>query len=474
MEFEGVMSVADTKTIYSVSQINELIKRRLESDERFIHCYVVGEISNFKHHSSGHMYFTLKDDKSRIQSVMFASRNRFLSFRAEDGMRVICFGSLGVFDRGGQYQLYVDEMQPDGIGALYIAFEQLRKQLADEGLFNEERKRKLPAFPTRVGVVTSPTGAVIRDICSTLARRYPMTKVILAPALVQGPEAAATIVEGISRLQKLEPSPDVIIIGRGGGSLEELWPFNEEIVARAIAACTIPVVSAVGHETDFTISDYVADMRAATPTAAAELVAPHFQDLRQQLQQITQRAQASLRWKLNDANNRVASLENSVSLADPKRSLDRQRQAIDYLEGQLRQCISAPIASATKRVNRFNDRLHAIDLGRKITLLRMQLGGIERIVTERTVRQHQNGAASLDRLIASLEALNPLSVLRRGFSIVYGADGKKVIQSVNQVSNGDTVYLHLSDGRVPATIKRKGGNVSDRNDGSDKQLRLDL
>jgi exodeoxyribonuclease VII large subunit len=474
VEFEGVMSVADTKTVYSVSQINELIKQRLESDERFIHCYVVGEISNFKHHSSGHMYFTLKDDKSRIQTVMFASRNRFLSFRAEDGMRVICFGSLGVFDRGGQYQLYVDEMQPDGIGALYIAFEQLRKQLADEGLFNEERKRKLPAFPSRVGVVTSPTGAVIRDICSTLARRYPMTKVILAPALVQGPEAAATIVEGLSRLQKLEPPPDVIIIGRGGGSLEELWPFNEEIVARAIAACTIPVVSAVGHETDFTISDYVADMRAATPTAAAELVAPHFQDLRQQLHQITQRAQASLRFKLNDANNRVASLENSVSLADPKRSLDRQRQAIDYLEGQLRQCISAPIASATKKVNRFNDRLHAIDFGRKIALLRMQLDRIERIVTERTVRQHQNEAASLDRLIASLEALNPLSVLRRGFSIVYGADGKKVIQSVNQVSNGDTVYLHLSDGRVPAIIKRKGGNSSDRSEGSDNQLRLDL
>jgi exodeoxyribonuclease VII large subunit len=468
------MSLTDTRTIYTVSEMNELIKHHLESDERFIHCYVVGEISNFKHHSSGHMYFTLKDDKSRISAVMFSSRNRFLSFRAEDGMRVICLGSLGVFERSGQYQVYVDDMQPDGVGALYVAFEQLRKQLATEGLFREERKRPLPTFPARVGVVTSPTGAVIRDICSTLARRYPLTKVILAPALVQGPEAALTIVEGIKRLAKLEPVPDVIIIGRGGGSLEELWPFNEEIVARAIAACPIPVVSAVGHETDFTISDYVADMRAATPTAAAELVAPHIQDLQGQLLQLSQRAQASLRWKLTDAGNRVASLGNSVSLADPKRSLERKKQAVDYLEGQLRQFISAPITNAAKTVNRLNDRLHAIDFGRKVTLLRMQLDKTERSIHERTVRHYRNESASLDRMIASLEALNPLSVLRRGFSIVYGADGKKVIQSVSQVANGDTVYLHLSDGQVPAAIKLRGGTTSDRDERADKQLRLDL
>ncbi len=466
--------MTDSKTIYTVCEINELIKERLESDERFIHCYIVGEISNFKHHSSGHMYFTLKDEKSRISAIMFSSRNRFLSFRAEDGMRVICFGSVGVFERGGQYQIYVDEMQPDGIGALYVAFEQLRNQLAKEGLFNQERKRPLPLFPTQVGVVTSPTGAVIRDICSTLARRYPLTKVILAPALVQGPDAAATIVEGIERLSNLTPKLDVIIIGRGGGSLEELWPFNEEIVARAIAICTIPVVSAVGHETDFTISDYVADMRAATPTAAAELVAPHIQDLRHRLHQIVDRAGASLNFKLNDVRNRVVSLENSVTLADPKRAIDRQRQAVDYLEGQLRQYIRAPITNAARIVNRLNDRLHAVDFGRKITLRRMQLDKIEHAVTEKTIRRYSNESASLDRIVASLEALNPLSVLRRGFSIVYGSDKKSVIHSVSQVTHGDLVYLHLSDGSVPASIKLKGGNTSGGNEPGDKQLKLDL
>lgn len=240
-------AAAEAEAVLTVTELNRRIKERLESDPRLIQCRVVGEISNFKHHPSGHMYFTLKDETSRIRAVMFSSRNRRLQFQPEDGMRVIAFGSVGVFERDGQYQLYVEDLEPDGLGALYVRYEQLRHQLAEEGLFAPERKRPLPRFPLRVGVVTSPTGAVIRDICTTIERRYPLARVILAPAQVQGPDAAPTIVRALEVLYALEPKVDVIIVGRGGGSLEELWPFNEEMVVRAVARSPVPVVSAVGH-----------------------------------------------------------------------------------------------------------------------------------------------------------------------------------------------------------------------------------
>ncbi|GGI95863.1 exodeoxyribonuclease 7 large subunit [Alicyclobacillus cellulosilyticus] len=458
--------------VWSVSQLTALIKARLESDERLVNCWVVGEISNFKHHTSGHMYFTLKDDQARIRAVMFAGRNRNLTFRPEDGMRVICRGSVGVFERDGQYQLYVEEMQPDGIGALYVAFLQLRDRLAAEGLFDPARKRPLPRYPRRIGVVTSPTGAVIRDICATLQRRYPLASVVLAPALVQGPEAAASIEAALQRLAGLQGDErvDVIIVGRGGGSLEELWPFNEERVARAVAGCPVPVVSAVGHETDVTICDFAADKRAPTPTAAAEMVAPDQADLRVALLQMEARARQALRWKLDVAHERLQRAVGSPAWAQPKRWLDLRRQVVDHLEGQARRFGVRRVHIAREQVNRLQERLHRLDV-------RMPVRRASSILEQRHLRARTlmfqrltQAKTQWERVAAALEALNPLAVLRRGYSVVYRADTDQVLTSVRQVQPGDPVRIQFADGSVLAKVA--GG----KEDGYDRteQARLDL
>ncbi|WP_069188398.1 exodeoxyribonuclease VII large subunit, partial [Paenibacillus sp. GM2] len=256
--------------ILSIKELNRYIRMKLESDSLLQDVWIRGEISNFTHHSSGHMYFTLKDKDSRIKTIMFASHNQRLPFIPKEGARVIARGNVSVYERDGQYQFYATHMQPDGIGSLYLAFEQLKGKLEAEGLFAPERKRPIPRYPHVIGVITSPTGAAVRDIITTLARRYPQAAVVLYPVLVQGKAAAPSIVKAIRRLNQMGEA-DVLIVGRGGGSLEELWAFNEEQVARAIYQSEIPVISAVGHETDFTIADFVSDLRAATPTAAAEL-----------------------------------------------------------------------------------------------------------------------------------------------------------------------------------------------------------
>ncbi|WP_231503503.1 exodeoxyribonuclease VII large subunit, partial [Paenibacillus sp. 1-18] len=257
---------------------------KLETDQVLSDVWIRGEISNFTHHSSGHMYFTLKDEGSRIRSIMFATHNKRLPFVPKEGTRVIARGNVSVYERDGQYQFYATQMQPDGIGSLYLAFEQLKQKLDAEGLFDIARKRHLPAHPTTIGVITSPTGAAVRDIITTLQRRYPQAGIVLYPVLVQGKGAGPSIVKAIEAMNRMQDA-QVMIVGRGGGSLEELWAFNEEAVARAIYASVIPVISAVGHETDFTIADFVADLRAATPTAAAELAVPHQGELRDQLLQ---------------------------------------------------------------------------------------------------------------------------------------------------------------------------------------------
>ncbi|MED4602401.1 exodeoxyribonuclease VII large subunit, partial [Paenibacillus validus] len=262
------------RTIYSIKELNRVIKNKLEADDALQNVWVRGEISNFTHHSSGHMYFTLKDADSRLKSIMFASYNQRLGFIPKEGTKVLACGNISVYERDGAYQFYVTQMQPDGIGSLYLAYEQLKKKLEAEGLFAPERKKPIPAFPRAIGVITSPTGAAVRDIIITLQRRYPSVPVLLYPVLVQGKQAAPSIVRAVEEMNRLN-EVDVLIVGRGGGSLEELWAFNEEIVARAIYASVLPVISAVGHETDFTIADFVADLRAATPTAAAELAVPH-------------------------------------------------------------------------------------------------------------------------------------------------------------------------------------------------------
>jgi exodeoxyribonuclease VII large subunit len=481
-----VAAQAAQAAVYSVSELTALIKDRLASDPRLSACSVTGEISNFKHHTSGHMYFTLKDEQSRIRAVMFARRARSLTFLPKDGMRVIVRGSVSVFERDGQYQLYVDEMQPDGIGALYVAFTQLRDRLAKEGLFAAERKRPLPTHPRRIGVVTSPTGAVIRDICSTLRRRYPLASVLLAPARVQGEGAAETIVAAISQLVRYarEQRPvDVIIIARGGGSLEELWPFNEEVVARAVAACPIPVVSAVGHETDFTICDFVADVRAATPTAAAELVAPSVLELRATLAQWEERMRVAIVQQVTGARRRLDTLAVHPLLRQPERGIAQRRQLVDYLEGQLRRHVHRPVSLAAKRVAAATERLHRIDVNARLARTRSQVETWAQAADGHMMRRLSRWEANLETRIAQLTALNPLAVLSRGYALVYRADGKTLLTQAAGAKSGESLRLRFSDGWVAARVtSREEGRQTDEQPTNARrgasrrgeQIRLDL
>lgn len=466
------MTMVSGEHILSVTELNGLIRSILEADRRLARCLVSGEISNFKHHSSGHMYFTLKDAQSRIRAVMFAGKNRSLKFRPEDGMRVTVTGAVSVFDRDGSYQLYVDDMQPDGVGALYVAFEQLKIRLDSEGLFATERKRPLPAFPRNIGVITSPTGAVIRDICSTLKRRYPHVRVILAPAQVQGPTAAGTLIRSLAQLiEYASVVPiDVIILARGGGSLEELWPFNEELLARAIAASPIPVVSAVGHETDFTIADFVADVRAATPTAAAELVAPTSQELRQYLRQTTARAQTSLHRKWADENKRLSGLERTPILHEPARIVRGHRQTVDFVETRLEQQVRRPLARAERSWNELRQRLQTVEIRPRIVARRIVL---DRLAVRTQAAIHNQFVArvgSYERIIATLRALNPLAVLSRGYSVVYDEDGNSVVTTVSQLRTNQIVRIRVQDGEREAQIMEERGKSIDRG----IQARLDL
>ncbi len=459
------MSVVPAEQIYTVSELNALVRQLFEAEPRFARCYVAGEISNFKHHTSGHMYFTLKDEQSRLRAVMFAGKNRSIGFKPEDGMRVIVVGSISVFDRDGSYQMYVDEMQPDGIGALYVAFTQLKERLTAEGLFAQSRKRPLPRYPKRIGVVTSPTGAVIRDICSTLRRRYPNATVVLSPAQVQGPTAAATLVRGIERLVRLseEAEPiDVVIVARGGGSLEELWPFNEEILARAIAACPIPVISAVGHETDFTIADFVADVRAATPTGAAEQAAPSAQELYLKLSQLKNATHVGLTRKLESHRKQLQYLERSRALQDPERSISTRRVTLDYLESQLRQFAQRPLVQADRQFRSLRDRVIRLDMRSQVSNGRMKLAAFETRASG-TIKTHLSTKVNnFERLVATLTALNPLAVLSRGYSVIFRPDGETVVSKANDLHPGDEVSLRLQDGFVKGRIVEDWGGSHGR------------
>ena len=305
--------------IISVSQVTGYIKEKLESDLILNNLWIKGEISNFKHHSSGHMYFTLKDRNSALRCIMFKSRNQSLDFAPREGMAVVARGSIAVYERDGQYQLYIEEMLPQGIGALYSAFLQLKDKLEKEGLFAPERKKPLPAFPKKIGIVTSPTGAAVKDIITVMTRRYPQVHIILIPVAVQGHEAPAQIAEGIRLANSIE-GLELIIVGRGGGSIEELWAFNTEEVARSIESSSLPVISAVGHQTDFTIADFIADMRAPTPSAAAELAVPDCLQVRKHLNVLTQRLVAEVRNNLAALKDRVDRATQSPFLKNPKMS----------------------------------------------------------------------------------------------------------------------------------------------------------
>ncbi len=401
-------------TVLTVSQINFFIKSLLEGDGRLSNVLVAGEISNFTdHYRSGHLYFSLKDEKSVLKAVMFAGSAKRLKFRPADGMRVIVRGRVSVYEPSGQYQLYAEELQPDGVGALSIAFEQLKNRLEQEGLFDPGRKRPLPRYPKRIGVITSPTGAAVRDILQITARRWPMAEIIFSPVLVQGEGAPAQLVGALEEMNR-KNACDVILLGRGGGSLEDLWAFNSEALARAVYASQIPVVSAVGHETDFTICDFAADLRAPTPSAAAELATP---DAREEMQRLL----ALSRYFRDKAGKTVEYFRQSVDLLTKDSPLGRPETLLEPWKRQLGELFGRTVAAEAEKLDREKSRL-AVFAGR-------------------------------------LDALSPLKVLSRGYAAVTDADGN-VVRDAKALAVGDKVSLRLASGGAEAEIieiQGKGG-----------------
>ncbi|MBQ6935614.1 MAG: exodeoxyribonuclease VII large subunit, partial [Clostridia bacterium] len=317
-------------TVYSVTELNDFVKTLLDNNENLKNVFVTGEISNFKNHYSGHMYMTIKDEGGAIKAVMFSSYASRLKFVPENGMKVIILGSVSLYSKDGSYQLYITDMQPDGIGALNLAYEQLKEKLSKEGLFNQENKKPIPVFPQKIGVATAPDGAAVRDIFSILKRRFPLAEIVFCPVAVQGASAAPEIANAIKFFNE-KSACDVLIIGRGGGSLEDLWAFNEEIVARAIFESEIPVVSAVGHETDFTIADFVADLRAPTPSAAAELAVPDIIELKSDLLGLKQHLTVLIKNRLNFEREYLDNAEKRLSILSPSNKIMNSRQEISNL-----------------------------------------------------------------------------------------------------------------------------------------------
>lgn len=398
--------------LLSVTELNEYLRCLMEGDALLSDILVRGEVSNFKnHYATGHLYFSLKDETGAVRAVMFRSYASRLRFQPENGMKVIVHGRVSVFPRSGDYQIYVNEMQPDGAGALAVAFEQLRRKLEAEGLFDEARKRPLPPYPTRIGLITSPTGAAVRDMLQVLGRRYPLSDVVLFPALVQGPGAPESLVKGL-RCFAGEVPVDLIIIGRGGGSMEDLWCFNHENVVRAVAASPVPVISAVGHETDFTLCDFAADLRAPTPSAAAELAVPDKTELAARITALAGRAEAAERQVLVSLREKLRHLAGSAALSSPRYVLDRERMTLDLLAQKL------------------------IHEGQGLVPPRR---------------------AALAALCGKLSALNPAGVLARGFGIVFDETGHTV-STVEALSEDETIRVKLADGDVTATVHtvRKG------------------
>ncbi|MBO8170369.1 MAG: exodeoxyribonuclease VII large subunit [Bacillaceae bacterium] len=444
--------------IYSVKEITRLVKNVLEANSELQDFWVRGEISNFNHHARGHMYFTVKDEESRLRTVMFAGYNRYLKFIPKNGMKVLIRGSIGVYERDGQYQFYAKEMQPDGLGNLHLAFEQLKKKLEQEGLFSPDRKRPLPVYPKVIGVITSPTGAAVRDIVTTIRRRYPAAEVLLYPVLVQGEQAPRSISRAIAYMSQ-RTEVDVLIVGRGGGSLEELWAFNEEIVARSIHACSIPVISAVGHETDFTIADFVADVRAATPTAAAELAVPHLKEIHQKLDMLRMQLVNNLQQKLKEKRNRLESLQKSYAFRHPKNLVLQYEQRLDRAQERLLHRGSKMVDYKREYLKYQIQRLLVANPRKKLQNIQKERLRLNKELARnmhnriREVRQHRA------HLIGQLDALSPLKVMQRGYSLVYNEDNQ-LIKSVRKINPGDAVRVKMTDGQLDCQVWgiEEGGN----------------
>lgn len=428
----------------SVTALTKYIKRKFDADPHLHHVLVKGEISNFKQHSSGHMYFTLKDDKARILAVMFARENRSMKFMPENGMQVLLSGEVSVYESSGQYQIYVKTMQPDGIGDLYLAFEQLKEKLDKEGLFSPEYKKPLPKYPHTVGVITSPTGAAVRDIITTIRRRYPVANILIIPALVQGDYAANSIVKAIQRANEMSEM-DCLIVGRGGGSIEELWAFNEEAVARAIFASRIPIISAVGHETDFTIADFVADWRAPTPTGAAELAVPHIDELMERLLTREARLIRVMKEKVTTANRQLEQIERSHVLRNPHKLYEQKSEQLDKLSERLVRGAERRVLAKKEGFHHLNHRIEKRNPNELLKSAREDRMRLEKALTRAMTGILSAKEKDFKRMVSTLDALSPLKVMERGYSLLYDGDGN-LAKSVKGFKKEDSVKVQLADG----------------------------
>ncbi len=496
MSQTSLFDLAPQRHIWKVSELTEQISALLE--DAFRDVWIEGEVSNYRAAQSGHLYFTLKDSRAQIRCVCFRDQVRGLKFRPEDGLHITVRGSLGVYEPRGEYQVYVSYIEPVGLGALQLAFEQLKKKLETEGLFDEERKKPLPLLPRCIGIVTSPTGAAIRDILRVLKRRFANLRVQLYPVKVQGEGAAGEIAAALKYFNR-EKIADVLIVARGGGSLEDLWAFNEEIVARAIAASDIPVITGIGHETDFTIADFVADLRAPTPSAAAEIVVRSRQEFESHIQAYFRDLVREMRYLLSERRHRMRDLQSHHGFRQVELLVRRRHQQVDELSAGLGTSLRRQLALAQQRLAKGSAQILSFDLRVRATVLRRRIeqqrealrAGLERVVTRKQRRyaaasvrfaqsdlrarveklrraldeRSRNLSARIDRaLIAKrrrleaaalqLEERGPFQLLERGYAIAYDASGR-VLRSPDQVSVGEDISVRLARGQVDATVSRK-------------------
>jgi exodeoxyribonuclease VII large subunit len=439
------------RRILTVSQLTAEIKDILESS--FEEVWVEGEISNLRRPPSGHLYFTLKDEKSQIRGVLFKQQSRYLRFELEDGQHVICWGRVGIYEKRGEYQLILDYVEPKGIGSLQLAFEQLKGRLAEEGLFDEDRKRPLPMLPHRIGIVTSPTGAVIRDMLHILRRRFENIEVVLYPVKVQGAGAADEIAQGIGYLGE-QGEVDVIIVGRGGGSLEDLWAFNEEAVARAIYASPVPIISAVGHETDFTIADFVADVRAPTPSAAAEIAVREKGDLLRVLSDRVTRMGREMDHFLARSREQIIGVQGKIR--DPRRRIEENRLRLDEYWGRLATTVQRTWRENRERAARVLQILLAQDPLHEIRTLREGLSQLNKRLQGGTVALVDSKRTGWEKHVARLDAMSPLAILQRGYSIARRLPDGLILRDADEVGMNGQVAVRLHRGELICRVEGKG------------------
>ena len=413
----------------TISDLTRYIKAKFDIDSHLQRVYIKGEISNFKHHTRGHLYFTLKDENARILAVMFAMNAKNLPFEPQDGMKVLVSGRISVYEATGNYQIYVDDMQEDGVGNLYLEFEKLKKKLKEKGMFDVSHKKPIPKYPKKIGIITAPTGAAIRDILSTIKRRYPICETILFPALVQGENAKESIVKQLTIAQDYDL--DVIICGRGGGSIEDLWAFNEEIVANAIYESKIPIISAVGHEVDFTIADFVADLRAPTPTGAAEMAVPNMHDLLNFINQFKIRVNESIKTIIHKKNLKLNALKESYVLKNPLMLYEVKEQKLDSLIDRLNKYINNKIENSRLK---YNNIIKSNILNNPDVLF----------------IKKQN---DYNLLLNKIELLNPLKLLEKGYSVAKIKD--KVIKDIKDVKVNDEIDIYLANGVIKTSVLGK-------------------